>query len=81
MTFNFYVMFTIHDFNCIFHFAVLNTNVQSAAKRKSDERQVSPTKIGGSKYGYLKEIHTKHKIKRQKLDCDEPVSIGMYVTE
>lgn len=57
--------------------SVLNANVvQTAVKRKSKEIQLSPNKTGGNKYGYLKEIHTKHKIKRQKLECDE--SNGMH---
>lgn len=57
------------------YISVLNANIQSAVKRKSDAMQ-SLYKIGGNKYGYLKEIHTKHKIKRGKLECDQP--IGMY---
>lgn len=53
--------------------SVLNANVvQTAVKRKSKEIQLSPNKTGGNKYGYLKEIHTKHKIKRLKLETDEP---------
>lgn len=58
------------EFNIIL---VLNTNVvHTTVKRKSNEMQLSPNKLGGNKYGYLKEIHTKHKIKRQKLECDPP---------
>lgn len=53
------------------NFTVLNAHVNTANKRKSDEMQQN-IKFGGNKYGYLKEIHTKHKIKRQKLQTDEP---------
>lgn len=58
---------------------ILNA-ISFAVKRKSDEiGHVSPVKASGNKYGYLNEIHTKHKIKRQKLECDQPsVAISMY---
>lgn len=46
----------------------MNANLQSL-KRKSDELPQSH-KTGGNKYGYLKDIHTKHKIKRQKLSSE-----------
>lgn len=48
-------------------FTVLNASI----KRKSDEIQ-QPNKNSGDKYGYLREIHTKHKIKRLKLHSEEP---------
>lgn len=54
-------------FNKISIFLVLNANVHSA-KRKSDE---TFSMKGGNKYGYLKEIHTKHKIKRQKTNTEQ----------
>lgn len=56
-------------------FPVLNANIQSTVKRNSKEIQLPPNKLGGNKYGYLKEIHTKHKIKRQKLECDQPIGM------
>lgn len=43
----------------------------SSIKRKSDELQQS-IRCSGNKYGYLKEIHTKHKIKRQRFDVEQP---------
>lgn len=39
--------------------------VHLAAKRKSEELS---RMSGGDKYGYLKEIHTKHKFKKQKTE-------------
>lgn len=32
---------------------------------------MNSSKGSGDKYGYLKEIHTKHKIKKLKTDIDE----------
>lgn len=47
---------------------ILNASLHSPTnKRKSEEI----SKSGGDKYGYLKDIHTKHKIKKQKTDIDE----------
>lgn len=43
-----------------------NVQVHLAAKRKSEEMHTS--RSGGDKYGYLKEIHTKHKFKKQKTE-------------
>lgn len=50
-------------------FSVLNANMRSATKRKSDDPLLQPSS-GGHKYGYLKDIHTKHKIKRDKTDSE-----------
>lgn len=41
--------------------------MHSACKRKSEELSLQKS---GHKYGYLKEIHTKHKIKRLKPEID-----------
>lgn len=69
----FYFIIFVHEYFCVY--LVLDANTHSPTnKRKSTELNLS--KGGGDKYGYLREIHTKHKIKRQKTDADEQNTEG-----
>lgn len=56
--------------NGFFFILVTNANVYSSIKRKSKEIELSKGS-SGNKYGYLKEIHTKHKIKRLKTNSEQ----------
>lgn len=52
-------------------FSVLNANLHSPTKRKSDEMLLSRAS-SGNKYGYLRDIHNQHKSKKQKISNDHP---------